>query len=296
MVELEGWAETHLLPDGWIFKVPIFPILCFLFSYFVLPPISFYNTLKVVKDGISGEFSASRTIGGKLWSSQMVFLAKEGDRLCSVAAVKEYMERSPKYNFEDLINFKAFLREDGTTPGELREQIQRSVEVAPWGLKKYKSNQKPGARLPSAQKPDKILLESVKEDEWSEDDEEDEANIPYDADSDEEAKDEKNLGRKPKNDYEPFVYEMIPTKKAKELRMDLNMLTIARRPFKLILNETIERAKEDKNADANGVASSAEIDDPRNSCWNCKIAAQEDNLCLCIGCKKVRRCGRTFNH
>ena len=221
----------------------------FLFSHFVLPPISFYNTLKVVKDGISGEFSASRTIGGKLWSSQMVFLAKEGDRLCSVAAVKEYMERSPKYNFEDLINFKAFLREDGTTPGELREQIQRSVEVAPWGLKKYKSNQKPGARLPSAQKPDKILLESVKEDEWSEDDEEDEANIPYDADSDEEAKDEKNLGRKPKNDYEPFVYEMIPTKKAKELRMDLNMLTIARRPFKLILNETIERAKEDKNED-----------------------------------------------
>ena len=110
------------------------------------------------------------------------------------------------------------------------------------------------------------------------------------------ANDEKNLGRKPKNDYEPFVYEMIPTKKAKELRMDLNMLTIARRPFKLILNETIERAKEDKNADANGVASSAEIDDPRNSCWNCKIAAQEDNLCLCIGCKKVRRCGRTFNH
>ena len=93
----------------------------------------------------------------------MVFLAKEGARLCSVAAVKEYMERSPKYNFEDLINFKAFLREDGTTPGELREQIQRSVEVAPWGLKKYKSNQKPGARLPSAQKPDKILLESVKE-------------------------------------------------------------------------------------------------------------------------------------
>ena len=69
----------------------------------------------------------------------MVFLTKEGDRLCSVAAVKEYMERSPKYNFEDLINFKAFLREDGTTPGELREQIQRSVEVAPWGLKKYKS-------------------------------------------------------------------------------------------------------------------------------------------------------------
>ena len=63
------------------------------------------------------------------------------------------------------------------------------------------------------------------------------------------ANDEKNLGRKPKNDYEPFVYEMIPTKKAKELRMDLNMLTIARRPFKLILNETIERAKEDKNED-----------------------------------------------
>ena len=133
MVELEGWAETHLFPDGWIFKVPNFPILCFFFSHLVLPPISFYNTLKVVK------FSASRTIGGKLWSSQMVFLTKEGDRLCSVAAVKEYMERYPKNNFEDLINFKAFLREDGTTPGELREQIQRSVEVAPCWLKKYKS-------------------------------------------------------------------------------------------------------------------------------------------------------------
>ena len=200
-----------------------------------------------MKLGVSGEAKASRTTGGKLWSSQMVYLVKEGTRLSSMAAVKEFMEKSPKYNFDDLTNFKAFLREDGTTPEELRNQIQRSVEVAPWGLKKYKSNQRPGARLLS-QKPNQNLSTTVsKEDEWSEEEEEeeeeDEANIPYDDDSDDEVKD--NLVRKPKKDYEPFVYEMKPTKKAKELRMELKMLTLARRPFKLILNETNERTNED---------------------------------------------------
>ena len=190
----------------------------------------------MTKLGVSGEASATRTTGGKLWSSQMVYIAKEGTRLCSMAAVKEFMEKSPKYNFEDLTNFKAFLREDGTTAEELRNQILRSVEVAPWGLKKYKSNQKPGSRLLS-QKPNQNLLTAVsKEDEWSdEEEEEDEANVPYDDDSDEDVKD--NLVRKPKKDYEPLIYEMKPTRKGKELRTKLKMLTLARRPFKLILDE-----------------------------------------------------------
>ena len=61
----------------------------------------------------------------------MVHLTKEGASLFSMAADKEYMENSPKYNFEDLTNFKALLREDGTTPEDLKMQILRSVEVAP---------------------------------------------------------------------------------------------------------------------------------------------------------------------
>ena len=36
-------------------------------------------------------------------------------------------------------------------------------------------------------------------------------------------------------------------------------------------------------------AATAEIEDPRKCCWNCKTPAQEDNLCLCSGCKKVFR-------
>ena len=35
-------------------------------------------------------------------------------------------------------------------------------------------------------------------------------------------------------------------------------------------------------------ASSGEIEDPGKFCWNCKTPSQEDNLCLCSGCKKVR--------
>ena len=34
-------------------------------------------------------------------------------------------------------------------------------------------------------------------------------------------------------------------------------------------------------------ASSGEIEDGRKFCWNCKTPSQEDNLCLCSGCKKV---------
>ena len=171
----------------------------------------------MLKVGVSGEaraFRSTSNIGGKLWSSEMVYLTKEGASLSSMAAVKEYMEKSPKYNFEDITNFKAFLREDGTTPEDLRMQILRSVEVAPWGLKKYKSNQKPGKRtsLPQKVNPNPTLPLSPKEDEWSEEDEDgDEANIPYDEDdSDEEVK--TKASSKSKKDYKPFVYEMIPSR------------------------------------------------------------------------------------
>ena len=88
----------------------------------------------MLKVGVSGEaraFKSTSNIGGKLWSSEMVYLTKEGASLSSMAADKEYMEKSPKYNFEDLTNFKALLREDGTTPEDLKMQILRSVEVAP---------------------------------------------------------------------------------------------------------------------------------------------------------------------
>ena len=58
-------------------------------------------------------------------------------------------------------------------------QILRSVEAAPWGSKKYKSNQKPGKRtsLPQKVNPNSTLSLFTKEDEWSEEDEDD-ANIP----------------------------------------------------------------------------------------------------------------------
>ena len=76
---------------------------------------------------------------------------------------------------------------------------------------------------------------SPKEDEWSEEDE-DEANIPYDEDdSDEEVK--TKASSESKKDYEPFVYEMIPSRAVKEMRKSMNMLTLARRPFQLIKKE-----------------------------------------------------------
>ena len=214
MIQLEGWTESPLLPEGWLFKV--------------------------LKVGVSGEaraFRSTSNIGGKLWSSEMVYLTKEGASLSSMAAVKEYMEKSPKYNFEDITNFKAFLSEDGTTPEDLRMQILRSVEVAPWGLKKYKSNQKPGKQtsLPQKVNPNSTLPLPTKEDEWSEEDE-DEANIPYDEDdSDEEVK--TKVSSESKKDYEPFIYQMIPSRAAKEMRYSMNMLTLARRPFQLIKKE-----------------------------------------------------------
>ena len=116
-------------------------------------------------------------------------------------------------------------------------QILRSVEVAPWGSKKYKSNQKPGKRtsLPQKVNPNSTLPLPTKEDEWSEE-EEDEANIPYDEDdSDEEVK--TKASSTSKKDYEPFVYQMIPSRTVKEMRNSMNMLSLARRPFQLIKQE-----------------------------------------------------------
>ena len=123
----------------------------------------------MLKIGVSGEaraFRSTSNIGGKLWSSEMGYLTKEGTSLSSMAAVKEYMEKSPKYNFENLTNFKSLLREDGTTPEDLRMQILRSVEAAPLDLKKYKSNQKLGKRssLPQKVNPNSTLPLPTKED------------------------------------------------------------------------------------------------------------------------------------
>ena len=61
------------------------------------------------------------------------------------------------------------------------------------------------------------------------------------------------------------------------------------------LAKLIERAQKEKVAATSMVdgaaavveASSGEIEDPRKFCWNCKTPSQEDNLCLCSGCKKV---------
>ena len=129
-----------------------------------------------------------------------------------------HVELAPLGGILGLTNFKAFLSEDGTTPEDLRMQILRSVEVAPWGLKKYKSNQKPGKQtsLPQKVNPNSTLPLPTKEDEWSEEDE-DEANIPYDEDdSDEEVK--TKASARSEKDYKPFVYEMIPRRTVKEMR------------------------------------------------------------------------------
>ena len=101
-------------------------------------------------------------------------------------------------------------------------QILRSVEAAPLGLKKYKSNQKPGKRLSLPQKvnSNSTLPLPTKEDEWSEEDE-DKANIPYDEDdSDEEVK--TKASSKSKKDYKPFVYVTIPSRTVKEMRNSMN--------------------------------------------------------------------------
>ena len=36
------------------------------------------------------------------------------------------------------------------------------------------------------------------------------------------------------------------------------------------------------------VAAALDIEDLRKCCWKCKTPAEEDNLCLCSGCRKVR--------
>ena len=106
MVDHEGWQEDALLPEDWMFKV--------------------------TKTGDRG-----------LWSSEVVYLAKYGTLMGSMVAVKEYLENSPKYNFEDINNFSAFMRQDGTSAEDILQQIRDSVQIAPHGLKKYISNQNP---------------------------------------------------------------------------------------------------------------------------------------------------------
>ena len=90
--------------------------------------------------------------------------------------------------------------------------------------------------------------EKLNEDELSEYDEDD-ANIPYDDDSDEEVTEEENLVRKPEKDYEPLTYEMKPTKMAKELRMKLKMRRLARRPIKLVLLSETNKGTKDADSE-----------------------------------------------
>ena len=47
--------------------------------------------------------------------------------------VKHFMEQSPKYNFEDIDGFSAFLREDGTTAEDIQIEIRNSVNIVPKG-------------------------------------------------------------------------------------------------------------------------------------------------------------------
>ena len=98
MVEVDGWQESSLLPDGWIYKV--------------------------MKRGRS--FGNS----GTLWSSEVTYSTREGATLSSVIAVKKYMEDSPRCNFEDLTNFQAFLREGGTTAEELLGQVLSLIHIS----------------------------------------------------------------------------------------------------------------------------------------------------------------------
>ena len=199
MVEVDGWQESSLLPDGWIYKV--------------------------MKRGKS--FRSS----GILWSSEVAYSTREGATLSSVMAVKKYMEDSPRCNFEDLTNFQAFLREDGTMAEMLLGQVRDSVEVAPWGLKKYISNQKPAGKAAGRN------VSSVKE-HWTDDYDSDEE-IKTEKDEEDEKPVETSVV-KPKKDYKPFIFEMNPTENAKSARKTINMTRAARRPFVMIVEDSEE--------------------------------------------------------
>ena len=104
MVENRGWKESRNLPDDWIFR----------------------------------EMKTRSSM--KLWSSDITYISKEGEVLFGINYVKHYTEQSPKYNFEDIYGFSAFLREDGTTAQDILIEIRNSVHIAPKGLLKYISN------------------------------------------------------------------------------------------------------------------------------------------------------------
>lgn len=204
MVEVEGWQESSLLPDGWIYKV--------------------------MRRGKS--FRSS----GILWSSEVTYSTREGATLASVMTVKKYMEDSSRCNFEDLTNYQAFLREDGTTAAELLGQVRDSVEVAPWGLKKYKSNQKPGCKVPAGRAACR-KVSSIKEP-WTD---------GYDSDEETKTeKDEKPIETsvvKPKKEYIPFTFEMRTTLNAKSARRTINMTRAARRPCVRIVDDVEESSR-----------------------------------------------------
>ena len=105
MVENRGWKEGRNLPDDWI-----------------------YREMKI---------RSSK----KLWSSDICYISKEGHVLYGINNVKHYMEQSPRYNFQDINGFSAFLREDGSNKNDIQIEDHNLVNIAPKGLLKYISNQ-----------------------------------------------------------------------------------------------------------------------------------------------------------
>jgi hypothetical protein len=256
MVAEEGWQESHMLPEDWLFKVTV-------------------QGPTTRLDPRSG-----RAVSGVLWSSEVVFLAKDLTELHSQRAVKEHMDQSPRYNFEDITNFRAFIREDGTTAEALLRQIRDSVEVAPWGLKKYKSNQKPGAQRPRKsnvgrsvdtrgffQSSSKLVQSTRsrtihdKKEDWSDEDTEDEISYEHDKEDDQiydiKTEIKENVEAKPRVkskylDYQPgWMHVMKPNEKVKIARSDLNMIRVGRRPFVEIIKE--EKTEKETAVDLTGI-------------------------------------------
>ena len=97
MVKNRGWKDSMNLPDDWIFR----------------------------------EMKTRSSM--KLWSSDITYISKEGVVLFGINNVKHFMEQSPKYNFEDIDGFSAFLREDGTTAEDIQIEIRNSVNIVPKG-------------------------------------------------------------------------------------------------------------------------------------------------------------------
>ena len=105
MVENRGWKEGRNLPDDWIYR------------------------------------ETKTRSSKKLWSSDICYISKEGQVLSGINHVKHYMEQSPRYNFQDINGFCAFLREDGSNENDIQIEDRNLVNIAPKGLLKYISNQ-----------------------------------------------------------------------------------------------------------------------------------------------------------